>query len=177
LKRGPVLIAHQETDQTLVGVIHLVLAPREADTRGIHHGEVGRHGVVKTDETVVEYSDGVLGCHSVGRGHSGNQFSHRPGGHRSALGIELDASLEPLAPSRALVVRSGAYVIRDAQMSVESIQWEYDLLGFLAPRVPAVIAPLRAVDGSTFLAAGDRVVSVMPYVAAERAERTDPRVR
>jgi len=92
-------------------------------------------------------------------------------------GIELDASLEPLAPSRALVVRSGAYVIRDAQMSVESIQWEYDLLGFLAPRVPAVIAPLRAVDGSTFLAAGDRVVSVMPYVAAERAERTDPRVR
>ncbi|HEY8776809.1 MAG TPA: hypothetical protein VIM33_10090 [Gaiellaceae bacterium] len=92
-------------------------------------------------------------------------------------GIELDASLEPLAPSRALVVRSGAYVIRDAQMSVESVQWEHDLLGFLAPRVPEVVAPLRALDGNTFLAIADHVVSVMPYVASEPAERTDPQVR
>ncbi len=92
-------------------------------------------------------------------------------------GIELDASLEPLLPSRHLVVRSGAYVVRDAKTSVDSVRWKHDLLGFLAPRVPEVVAPLRAVDGSTFLAVGDRVVSVAPYIAAERAKRTDPRVR
>jgi Ser/Thr protein kinase RdoA (MazF antagonist) len=91
-------------------------------------------------------------------------------------GIEL-ASLEPLGPSRALVVRSGMYVIRDAETSVESIQWEHDLLGFLAPRVPQVVAPLRALDGSTFLGVGDHVVSVMPYIDAEPAQRGDPLVR
>jgi len=92
-------------------------------------------------------------------------------------GIDLDASFEQLAPSRALVVRSGAYVIRDAETSVESAQWEHDLLGFLAPLVPEIVAPLRAVDGSTFLVVGDHVVSVTPYVAAEPANRSDPLVQ
>ena len=38
--------------------------------------------------------------------------------------IELEASLERLARSRNVVVRSGAYVIRDQDTTVESIQWE-----------------------------------------------------
>jgi Ser/Thr protein kinase RdoA (MazF antagonist) len=92
-------------------------------------------------------------------------------------GIDLDARFEPLAPSRALVLRSGVYVIRDAQTSVESVQWEHDLLGFLSPRIPEAVAPLQAVDGSTFLARGERVVSVTPYLAAEPANRGDSRVR
>jgi Ser/Thr protein kinase RdoA (MazF antagonist) len=92
-------------------------------------------------------------------------------------GIDLDASFELLAPSRALVVRSGAYVIRDAVTSVESVKWEHDLLGFLAPRLPEVVAPLSAADGSTHLAVGDHVVSVTPYLAAEPADRGDPLVR
>jgi Ser/Thr protein kinase RdoA (MazF antagonist) len=91
--------------------------------------------------------------------------------------IELEASLEPLARSRNVIVRSGAYVIRDQDTTVESIQWEHDFLAFLAPRIPEVVAPLRAADGSTFLSVGKRVVSVAPFIAAERAERTDPRVR
>ena len=41
-------------------------------------------------------------------------------------GIELGASVELLAPSQALVVRSDAYVIRDAKTSLESVMWEHD---------------------------------------------------
>lgn len=92
-------------------------------------------------------------------------------------GIELGASLEPLAPSRALVLRSGAYVIRDAKTSLESVLWEHEFLGFLAPRVAEVVAPLTAVDGSTFLAVGDHVISVTPHIAAELADRSAPVVR
>ena len=65
----PCLIAHQETDQTLVGLVELVLAAREADTGRVRDREVGRHGVVEADEAVIEHADGVLGYHSVGRGH------------------------------------------------------------------------------------------------------------
>jgi Ser/Thr protein kinase RdoA (MazF antagonist) len=92
-------------------------------------------------------------------------------------GIELGASLEPLAPSRALVLRSGAYVIRDAKTSLESVLWEHEFLGFLAPRVAEVVAPLTAVDGSTFLAVDDHVISVTPHIAAELADRSAPVVR
>jgi len=92
-------------------------------------------------------------------------------------GIELGASLEPLSPSRALVLRSGAYVIRDAKTSLESVLWEHEFLGFLAPRVAEVVAPLTAVDGSTFLAVGDHVISVTPHIAAELADRSAPVVR
>jgi Ser/Thr protein kinase RdoA (MazF antagonist) len=92
-------------------------------------------------------------------------------------GIELGASIEPLAPSRALVLRSGAYVIRDAKTSLESVLWEHEFLGFLAPRVAEVVAPLTAVDGSTFLAVGDHVISVTPHIAAELADRSAPVVR
>src|SRR5438128_5707951 len=91
--------------------------------------------------------------------------------------IELREPLEPLATIRNLVVRSGAYVIRDSAVTVESVRWEHELLGFLHPQVPEVVAPLTAPDGSTYLVADGRVVSVLPFVDGARAKRSDTRVR
>jgi hypothetical protein len=62
-------VAHQETDQTLVGLVHLVLPPGKADACCVHDREVCGHGVVESDEAVVEDTDGILGYHSVCRGH------------------------------------------------------------------------------------------------------------
>jgi Ser/Thr protein kinase RdoA (MazF antagonist) len=90
--------------------------------------------------------------------------------------IELDELLEPL-PSRHLVVRSGAYVIHDAETSLESVLWEHEFLAFLAPRVPEVVAPLTAVDGSTLLVVGDHVVTVTPHIATGSRDRTGEVVR
>ena len=64
-----ITIAHQETDQTLVGVVQLVLAPGKADASRVHDREIRSHGVVEPDEAVVEDTDGVLGYHSVCGGH------------------------------------------------------------------------------------------------------------
>src|SRR2546423_7781735 len=91
--------------------------------------------------------------------------------------IELREPLEPLATIRNLVVRSGAYVIRDSDATVESVRWEHELLGFLHPQVPEVVAPLTAPDGSTYLVADGRVVSVLPFVDGAQAKRSDTRVR
>ena len=65
----PCLIAHEEADQTRVGVVHLVLPPGEADSRSVHDREVGRHRVVQPDEAMIEDTDRVLRYHSVCRGH------------------------------------------------------------------------------------------------------------
>jgi Ser/Thr protein kinase RdoA (MazF antagonist) len=91
--------------------------------------------------------------------------------------IELPRPFQPLATARNLVVRSGEYVIREARAPVESVVWEHELLLFLAPRIREIVAPLTAADGTTFLAAGDRVLSVRPYVEGELASRGDQRVR
>jgi Ser/Thr protein kinase RdoA (MazF antagonist) len=91
--------------------------------------------------------------------------------------IELRRPFEPLATVRNLVVRSGRYVIREARAPLASVAWEHELLRLLAPRVSEVVAPLPAADGSTYLVAGDRVVSVVPYIDGELAKRTDERVR
>ena len=64
LERCAVPIAHEETDQPRVGLVHLVLAPGEADARRVHDREIGRHRVVEPDEAVVEDTDRVLGYHS-----------------------------------------------------------------------------------------------------------------
>ena len=71
--RGVVVTAvpvpHEETDQAFVGLVHLFLAAGEADTRGIHDREVGRHRAVEPDEAVIEDADRVLRYHSVRGGH------------------------------------------------------------------------------------------------------------
>jgi hypothetical protein len=65
LERRSVALAHQEPDQAGVRVVQLVPAPREADARGVHDREVGRHRVVQADETVVEDRNDVVG-HDLG---------------------------------------------------------------------------------------------------------------
>ena len=69
LERRPVPVAHEEADQARVGLVHLVLPPGEADARGVHDREVGRHRVVQPDEAVIEDTDRVFRYHSVCRGH------------------------------------------------------------------------------------------------------------
>jgi Ser/Thr protein kinase RdoA (MazF antagonist) len=96
-----------------------------------------------------------------------------PAGIGAHWDIELRRPFEPLATVRNLVVHSGPYVIREARAPLASVAWEHALLLLLAPRISEVVAPLPAADGSTYLVAGDRVVSVVPYVDAELAKRTD----
>ena len=57
LERRPVPLAHQEADQALVGLVHLVLAAGEADPRAVDDREVVGHRVVEPDEAVVEDRD------------------------------------------------------------------------------------------------------------------------
>jgi hypothetical protein len=59
---GPVVVAsvplaEKEADQPAVGVVHLLLAPGEADPCGVDDGEVARHRFVQSDEAVVEHLD------------------------------------------------------------------------------------------------------------------------
>ena len=63
LERRPVPLAHQEADQALVGLVHLLAAPREADPRAVDDREVVGHRAVEPDEAVVEDADGVVGYH------------------------------------------------------------------------------------------------------------------
>ncbi len=69
LERRPVPLAHQEADQALVGLVHLLLAPGEADPRAVHDREVVRHRAVEPDEAVVEDADGVVRLSLCRRGH------------------------------------------------------------------------------------------------------------
>ena len=66
LERRPVPLAHQEADQALVRLVHLVDAPREADPSAVHDREVVRHRVVEPHEAVIEDADGVVGYHFGG---------------------------------------------------------------------------------------------------------------
>ena len=61
LERRPVPIAHEEPDQPRVGIVHLLLATREADPRAVDDGEVVGHRVVESDEAVIEDRDEVVG--------------------------------------------------------------------------------------------------------------------
>src|SRR5436190_15924574 len=63
------LIAHEEADQSLVRLVHLVLAAREADACRVDDGKVSSHRAVEANEAVVEDANRVLSYHSVGRGH------------------------------------------------------------------------------------------------------------
>ena len=90
--------------------------------------------------------------------------------------IELSTPFEPLATIRNLVFRSGEYVIREASAAPENVAWEHELLTFIAPDVPEVVAPLRARDGSTLLGRNGAVVSVQPFVDEPLAKRGDAHV-
>jgi Ser/Thr protein kinase RdoA (MazF antagonist) len=66
------------------------------------------------------------------------------------------------------LLRAGDWVIRIEARAPESVAWEHGLVGFLAVAIPEVLAPLRALDGSSYLVEGDRVVSLLPFVEGER---------
>jgi hypothetical protein len=61
LERRAVAIAHEKADEPFVGLVHLLLAAREAHPRSVNHRQVGRHRVVEPDEPVIEDTDRVLG--------------------------------------------------------------------------------------------------------------------
>lgn len=62
------------------------------------------------------------------------------------------------------LLRCGDVVLRIEERDAASVQWEHDLLAWLEPEVPEIVLPLPARDGSTLLALGGRVVSVLPFV-------------
>jgi Ser/Thr protein kinase RdoA (MazF antagonist) len=66
-----------------------------------------------------------------------------------------------------LALRSGELVVRIEERDPESVGWEHELLAWLEPEVPEVVAPLRARDGSTFLLFGSLVISLIPFVDGE----------
>jgi homoserine kinase type II len=65
------------------------------------------------------------------------------------------------------LVRAGAYAVRSERADPESVRWEHELLRFLADEIEQVVAPLPALDCSTFYVDSDRVVSVFPFVEGE----------
>jgi Ser/Thr protein kinase RdoA (MazF antagonist) len=62
------------------------------------------------------------------------------------------------------VFRLGDVVVRVEAREPASVAWEHELLAWLAPEVPEVVAPLPMRDGSTFAVVEGRVVSVLPFV-------------
>jgi Ser/Thr protein kinase RdoA (MazF antagonist) len=72
-----------------------------------------------------------------------------------------------------LVLRTGDVVLRVELRKPDSVAWEHELLTWLAVEVPEVVAPIPALDGSTFLVAGRHVVSVLPFVAGHHGAGLD----
>ena len=89
-------------------------------------------------------------------------------------GIAAHWNLPPLAAPEPLpggyhnlVLRSGDVVVRVEERDPESVAWEHELLAWLAPEVPEVVAPLVASNGSTLLVFGTLVFSILPFVDGE----------
>ena len=73
--------------------------------------------------------------------------------------------IEPLGGGHHnMLLRAGDVVIRIEDRSPESVAWEHELVGFLAAAIPEVLAPLAALDGSTYLVHDGRVLSLLPLV-------------
>jgi Ser/Thr protein kinase RdoA (MazF antagonist) len=66
------------------------------------------------------------------------------------------------------VFRGGEFVVRVEPADPESVRWEHALLRFLANEIEQVVAPLAALDGSTFYVDGGHVVSVFPFLEGEQ---------
>lgn len=65
------------------------------------------------------------------------------------------------------VFRGGEVVVRVEAADPASVSWEHALLRFLAGEIEQVVAPLAALDGSTFYLDGAHVVSVFPFLEGE----------
>jgi Ser/Thr protein kinase RdoA (MazF antagonist) len=95
-------------------------------------------------------------------------------------GIAERWGLAPLPPAEPLegghkntLLRCGNVVLRVEQRDPESIAWEHELTTFLSHDVPGVVAPLAALDGSTFAEMDGIVVSVLPFVEGTPLDRDD----
>lgn len=99
---------------------------------------------------------------------SESSFEPVPEAIADRYGVVIPASWERLlSDTTGGVFRAGEFVVRVEPADPESVRWEHALLRFLANEVEQVVAPLEALDGSTFYVDGSRVVSVFPFVEGE----------
>ena len=77
-----------------------------------------------------------------------------------------------VADGRTLVLR-----INHPPIVEKDIEWEHEMLRLLSGRLPEVVAPVPAREGTTAIRIGDRVGWLMPFVDGEpaRAERAAQR--
>src|SRR5436309_2570664 len=91
-----------------------------------------------------------------------------PEGIAERYGLALPARGERLSGGASgTLFRAGDFALRAEHADPESVRWEHELVGFLAEEIDEVVAPLRALDGSTFFVDAGRVVSVFPFVAGD----------
>jgi Ser/Thr protein kinase RdoA (MazF antagonist) len=69
------------------------------------------------------------------------------------------------------VWRAEDVVVRVERASPESLVWEHAVVAYFAGRLDEVKAPIEPMDGSTFVACDDFLVSVWPYVSGVPARR------
>src|SRR4029450_8261844 len=65
------------------------------------------------------------------------------------------------------VFRGGEFVVRVEGAPPGTVRWAHALLRFLATEIEQVVAPLAALDGSTFYVDGGHVVSLFPFLEGE----------
>jgi Ser/Thr protein kinase RdoA (MazF antagonist) len=70
-----------------------------------------------------------------------------------------------VADGRALVLR-----VKHPPVVDEDITWEHRLMQLLSARLPEVVAPLRARDGTTVIRVGERVGWLMPFLDGAPAD-------
>ena len=75
LERRAVPVAHQEADQAAVGVVELLLAPREAHAGSVRDRQVVRHRGIEADEAMIEELDPVAVADGRGAAGSGASIS------------------------------------------------------------------------------------------------------
>jgi Ser/Thr protein kinase RdoA (MazF antagonist) len=99
---------------------------------------------------------------------SGSGFEPIPEAIANRYGVVIPPRWERL-PSHTTggVFRGGEFVVRVEPADPESVSWEHALLRFLASEIEQVVAPLAALDGSTFYVEGGYVVSVFPFLEGE----------
>jgi aminoglycoside phosphotransferase (APT) family kinase protein len=88
-----------------------------------------------------------------------------PEGIAERYGLAAPARGERLrGGASGTLFRAGDVAVRLEHADPESVRWEHELVCFLAEAIDEVVAPMRALDGSTFFVDAGRVVSVFPFV-------------
>ncbi len=117
-------------------------------------------------ERQVEDTDLVFRYQSVRRGHVGAESRATPRRYRRAL--RACASRAGRTARRGSDRCPGDFAVRAERVNPESVRWEHELVRFLAEEIDEVVAPLPALDGSTFYLGGSRRVSVFPFVEGDQ---------